>query len=452
VGANNLLNLAPSDFVFYSIFEWQDRKNPAGTIEAFLRAFPEDNEAVLVLKTSPASARAAKATLDELVARTSSRGRVMLRCEAWDEKTMAALHLRGDCYISLHKGEGWGYPLFEAACRGTPVVATAYAGPLEYLDSEHHWLVRCSAAPVRQRYAFYHPGMRWAEPDIAHAAEGLTWVYQNREAAGARARAATPQLCRNFSVEHVGAMAKSRLLALLEQSNPQRLTAIRQQNRSLRPERLPIEGEWFDADYFEHGVKSNWERGYSWPIFRSIFEDTAAYLIQMFPEASSFLDVGCAKGFLVKALRQLGLDAWGFDHSSWAITHAEAAAKPFLKLADIATANYDRTFDLVVAMSILESLTEQQLDHFLPRARTWATQAIIAVIATNNGGAPAAVDRDLAHITMRDRAWWIARFLAAGWRQDALHRAAERQCQTHPLPTRMCWEVFVFSPESQANT
>jgi ADP-heptose:LPS heptosyltransferase len=116
---SDFLNLAAGDFVFYSIFEWQDRKNPDGMIEAYLRAFSEENDAVLVLKSGGASAPAAAATLEQVRARTGSRGRVILRCEAWDEITIAALHSRGDCYISLHKGEGWGYPLFEAACRGS---------------------------------------------------------------------------------------------------------------------------------------------------------------------------------------------------------------------------------------------------------------------------------------------------------------------------------------------
>ena len=44
------------DFVFYSIFEWQERKGPAETIEAFLRALPEPASVVLVLKVNPGAA------------------------------------------------------------------------------------------------------------------------------------------------------------------------------------------------------------------------------------------------------------------------------------------------------------------------------------------------------------------------------------------------------------
>jgi ADP-heptose:LPS heptosyltransferase len=446
--ANDFLDFAAGDFVFYSIFEWQDRKNPDGIIEAFLRAFPQENDAVLVLKSSGASAPAAAATLQQVRARTGSRGRVILRCEGWDEQTMASLHARGNCYVSLHKGEGWGYPLFEAACRGTPVVATAYAGPLDYLDAEHHWLVRCAPAPVRQRYVFYHSGMRWAEPDTDHAIEGLTWVYQNRKAAEARAIAAAHELRTSFSFERVGAMAKARLMELLQQSNPEKLATVRRDGRDLRPQSLPIPGHWFDADYFEYGLKSNWGRGYNWQDFKGVFRDAADYLTEMFPEARSFLDAGCAKGFLVKTLRQRGLDAWGFDHSPWAINRGETEAKPFIRLADTGTIDYDRRFDVLVAMSLFEALTEEQIKIFLTRARAWIKQALFATIPTVAAGdsGPIPGDHDLSHVTLHDREWWQRQFIDAGWSQDPVHRAFERACQRHSVPNRMGWTVYVFSP------
>jgi glycosyltransferase involved in cell wall biosynthesis len=48
---NEGLNLKPSDFVVLAIATWQERKNLDGIIEAFLRAFPDEPDAILVLKT-----------------------------------------------------------------------------------------------------------------------------------------------------------------------------------------------------------------------------------------------------------------------------------------------------------------------------------------------------------------------------------------------------------------
>jgi ADP-heptose:LPS heptosyltransferase/2-polyprenyl-3-methyl-5-hydroxy-6-metoxy-1,4-benzoquinol methylase len=442
------LGIGARDFVFYGVFEWQDRKNPRGTLEAFLRAFPEEGEPVLLLKSNPGALAAAQRALQEARGATGSRGRVVLCCEAWSEGELQALHARGDCYVSLHKGEGWGYPLFEAACRGKAVVATGYSGPLDYLDAARHWLVRHNAAPVQQQYAYYHPSMRWAEPDLGHAAEGMKRAYELRKEASGEAKEAAARLQAAYSFEAVGAAARERLASLLKRTDRARWQALERGGRARRASpAVPIPGDWYDAEYFEHGLKSNWESGYSWPLFKGVFEEAAHYLIEMFPEAESFLDAGCAKGFLVRALRERGREAFGFDHSRWAIEHAEPQARPYLQLAGVDDVRVERDYDVLVAFSLLETLTEAQIDGFLRRGRERTRQALIAFIPTvdEKKSAPPA-DLDLSHITLRKRAWWHERFLGAGWRQDALHRIVEARCRTHPTPARMKWDIYVYAP------
>ncbi len=435
------MGIAETDFVFYTCFEWQERKSPADLMEAFLRAFPSESDAVLLVKTGSNAASKAAQGLADARQRWRSAGRVIVRAEGWSEQRIDAMHARGDCYVSLHKGEGWGYPLFEAACRGTPVIATAYGGPLDYLDPERHWLVRATPAAVRQPYHFYSPAMRWAEPNLDHAVEGLRWTYANRTAARAAARAAAEPLLARYAPRQVGEMAKARLIELLGRIDRPRATAIARPPQEEAPP-LPIPGTWYDAAYFETGRKSNWRSGYGWPLFRGVFTDAAAYLAEIFPEAGSFLDAGCAKGFLVRALRERGLQAWGVDHSPWAIEHGEDAARQFLSLDTVEAMSFDRTFDVLVAMGLLETLTEDQLRGFLSRARAWTSQALFAVIATpQSGGA------DRSQITLHDRDWWRDRLREAGWRQDALHRQFERTVQAHPVPTRMGWSVHVFAPQ-----
>jgi len=440
------LGIAPEDFLVYACFEWQERKNPRGAMQAFLLAFPDDNEAVLLLKTNPGAAVAAAAALAEARSEHGPQGRIVLICEAWNNATIAALHARGDCYLSLHKGEGWGYPLFEAACRGTPVVATGYSGPLDYLDPDHHWLVRHQPTAVRQAYTYYQPSMSWSEPDLVHAAEGLRWVHGHRDAARDRARRAAQRLTETFSAREIGALAKARLTQLLAAAPVARVPVQAVARTAPSPRALltpsqPITDSWYDRDYFENGLKSNWSEGYGWPQFCGVFTDAAACLAELFPGAQSFLDVGCAKGFLVRALRDRGLEAWGFDHSPWAIEHAEPAARPFLTLDEVDHADFNRQFDIAVAMSIFESLTEAQLNAFLPRLRNWTRQALFAVIALPN---PAA-GGDLSQITLRDRAWWLDCLRRAGWGQDALHRSFELVARRHRVPMQMRWNVHVMA-------
>lgn len=444
------LGVRREDFVFYSVFEWQDRKNPQGTIEAFIRAFPKESSAILLLKTNPGALTAANHTLAELRTNTALEGRVILCCEAWSEAQLHDLHNRGDCYVSLHKGEGWGYPLFEAVARGKPVVATGFSGPMDYLNGESHCLVRYDLAQVQQPYIYYQPTMHWAEPDIGHASEGMRQIYERRGNIDNSRASVADNIRTAHSSAAIGAMACARLMSLLRCTNRSKWERLMHRERAtlVRPT-LPIPGEWYDEGYFEFGLKSNWDQGYTWPLFKGVFEDTAVYLLEMFPEANTFLDVGCAKGFLVRALRERGKEAFGFDHSPWAIEHCEPSVRTYLTLRSAEEAIYERSFDVVTAFSVFEGLTEPQIDLVLRRARAWAKQALIAFIPTltevsiagNSAG-----NGDLSHITLNTRDWWHQKFVKAKWRQDALHRIVERRCRSHSLPARMGWEIYVYAP------
>jgi ADP-heptose:LPS heptosyltransferase/2-polyprenyl-3-methyl-5-hydroxy-6-metoxy-1,4-benzoquinol methylase len=449
--SNRFLHVEDRDFVFYSLFEWQDRKCPLGLLEAYLRAFPTAQDTILIIKTNPGALNVASQAVIKVREQVRSEARVEVRCEAWSAGQIAVLQERGNCYVSLHRGEGWGYPLFEAASRGTPVIATGYSGPLEYLHPETHQLVPYALIPVHQPYLYYHPRMRWADPDLTHATQHMRWVYEHRDMVREQAAKAAENMQQAYSLESIGAMAKERLCQLLKRTQPHRWQCLdtRERASQLNPP-IPIPGEWYDEDYFETGLKSNWDRGYTWSLFSGLFRETAAFLTSIFSEATSYLDIGCAKGFLVRALREYGKECWGFDHSPWAIEHVEEAVKPFVMQASTDDVSFDHPFDILVAFEILEELTESQIFSFLSRCRAWTRTAIVATIPSFPSEEDARLykkdDKDLSHITMRTPQWWHEAFLGIGWRQDDLHRIVERLCQNHELPKRMGWKVYVYSP------
>jgi hypothetical protein len=244
-------------------------------------------------------------------------------------------------------------------------------------------------------------------------------------------------------------MAKGRLLELLRTHDPERWRDLRL--RSMAAPVPPLSGDWYDADYFEHGLKSNWSVGYSWSSFSGLFRETASYLLEMFPEAQSYLDAGCAKGFLVRALREAGKECSGFDHSAWAISHAEDDARPFLQLASTDDVEMERDVDILAAFDLLSQLTEGQARSFLSRARRRTRMAIVATITSWDGDEQECRrwlpgDRDRSHVTRRHRRWWHALFQEAGWKLDALHRLGAERCQRHTLPSRMAWKVYVYAP------
>ena len=209
----------------------------------------------------------------------------------------------------------------------------------------------------------------------------------------------------------------------------------------------PIPASFYDQDYYE-GVTSNYSNGYEWDELGQLFVAAARLLTNgLFPEATRYLDFGCARGFLVRALREHGVEAWGVDHSPYCLETAEAEAKPYM-VASVEDLPSNTTFDVVTAFETLEHLTPAQIAEVLPALRQVTTHACFATIPCSDmshKGARAAADNDPTHITIVPRRWWLEQFAAAGFHQGPWQRLAERYCQQHPLVQMTGWNVFVLS-------
>jgi glycosyltransferase involved in cell wall biosynthesis len=192
----------PDDvFVYYTIGEWTERKAVFKTIEAYLRAFTRRDRVLLVIKTSPRDLRlppspgagtAGRGTTAWSVAQLLAQHRnpppMRLIAGALLDSDIVTLHRRGNCFVSLSRGEGWGLGAFDAATHDNPVVTTGYGGQLDYL-ADSPYLVRFELVPVEDPTGFpsYAPDQRWAEPDLDHAASLLRDVFHHQSDAAASA-------------------------------------------------------------------------------------------------------------------------------------------------------------------------------------------------------------------------------------------------------------------------
>ncbi len=74
------------------------------------------------------------------------------------------------------------------------------------------------------------------------------------------------------------------------------------------------------------------------------------------------LDVGCAKGFLVKDLLALGIDAYGLDVSQYALMHCEPEVVGRLHLGSADALPFpDGSFAAVLAINTLHNLPRERL-------------------------------------------------------------------------------------------
>jgi glycosyltransferase involved in cell wall biosynthesis len=183
-----------------SVFDFNSslaRKNPEGAIEAWRRAFGGDPNCELTLKTQNGEA------FPEALAalKTAAPANIRLVDQTWPYADVLSLIAGADVLVSLHRAEGFGLTPAEAMALGTPVLATAWSGVLDFMDADCALLVPSAQTPVDDPQGIYRGRQTWAEPDLAAAAHALTRLRQDpalglrlREAARARvARQLSPQ-------------------------------------------------------------------------------------------------------------------------------------------------------------------------------------------------------------------------------------------------------------------
>lgn len=88
----------------------------------------------------------------------------------------------------------------------------------------------------------------------------------------------------------------------------------------------------YDADYYLNGPatgKSNYQN-YSWmPDLTLPMADHLRRCLHI-GDLDDVLDVGCARGYLVKALRMRGVRAFGYDTSKWAIDNCDDGVRSYV--------------------------------------------------------------------------------------------------------------------------
>ncbi len=88
----------------------------------------------------------------------------------------------------------------------------------------------------------------------------------------------------------------------------------------------------FNQQYFENGIQTGVSlyENYHWIPERS-FKEAHHFIEYMgIKKDNTIIDYGCAKGFFVKALTQLGYNAIGFDISQYALENCEPEVKGLL--------------------------------------------------------------------------------------------------------------------------
>ncbi len=200
-------------FLFlYDLNSYSERKNPAAVIEAFRRSGLAGHGAALVIKVHNTAGNPADfARLQE--AAQSLPGTTLIT-QTLARSEIYELEAACDCFVSLHRSEGFGLAIAECMYLGKPVIATDWSASAEFLHAANGCPVRATTVTLDRNHGPYAKGQTWAEPDTDHAAEWMRRLVADRALAASLGAAARATIERDFAPTVIGARYRRRLEAI----------------------------------------------------------------------------------------------------------------------------------------------------------------------------------------------------------------------------------------------
>jgi uridylate kinase len=172
-----------------------------------------------------------------------------------------------------------------------------------------------------------------------------------------------------------------------------------------------VDASFYDREYYR-GKKT----GFRFVRRSSMFADMVRHVlnfyraltIRLFINPKNCLDVGCGTGELIKALRGLGIDAYGIEISPDAIDMVDPAIKPFVKVGDITRLPYDTdAFDLVYTFDVLQHIEQSKIRKAVDELIRVSRKHILNKIYTKeNGYMTMFHSKDYSRVSVFTRKFW----------------------------------------------
>ena len=194
------LGIDPEAFVFLLPFDIGStiaRKNPMAGVLAFKAAFANDKKFTLIVKyQAPEHDKKFLLKLNKMIGSASN---IHVISETLSETDMANLRSLSDCLLAPHRSEGFGLNIAEFMALGKPVIATNYAGSVDFLDQMTGYPVDFRLTEIENMTGPYPAGYVWAEPDQKSLIAQMLNVIQNPTEAAKRAARGAELIATEFN-------------------------------------------------------------------------------------------------------------------------------------------------------------------------------------------------------------------------------------------------------------
>jgi glycosyltransferase involved in cell wall biosynthesis len=202
-------------FAFHFNFDFasfSSRKNPQAVIKTYNIArekYFRDLDTVLVIKArgyDPEGTSYQK--LKDLVG--EDRDVIIINEDLTHPEALGLMQCC-DCYVSLHRSEGFGYTLAEAMLLNKPVIATNYSGTTDFINHDTGFPVDYQLIDLKPDEYPFAEGQKWADPDLDRAAWIMNYIVNNPQETKKVANAGRQHILENHSLAVVGQRYRDRL-------------------------------------------------------------------------------------------------------------------------------------------------------------------------------------------------------------------------------------------------
>lgn len=132
--------------------------------------------------------------------------------------------------------------------------------------------------------------------------------------------------------------------------------------------------------------------------------------IAAYDDARTALDFGCGNGHAVRAMRAAGHEWFGLEYSQAAFD--KYLAEPWFFVGET-TQFADRQFDLLYSTEVLEHVPPDNVEEVIADLARITDRYMFLTISLRPSS-----QNNRFHCTLRPRAWWEERFVAAGFEVD----------------------------------
>ncbi len=174
------LGLPENKFLFLTMFDFlsvRARKNPRAALQAFDKAFGSMDDVCLVIKSQ--NGDRCPEEYEELKSWVQGHDNMVLMDQTLSRKEIYCLENLCDCFLSLHRAEGFGLGLAESMYLGKVVIATGWSGNMDFMNAENSIPVKYELIEIQEDIGPYNKGHQWAEADVDHAAWQMRRIVED---------------------------------------------------------------------------------------------------------------------------------------------------------------------------------------------------------------------------------------------------------------------------------